>query len=133
VVSTPGSTLTPAASSQLAGTGARFRPRELPAADAAAFVRAGIGNVLPSYQVDVLADTSAAEARERIGRWTTVTEAGPGRCRIQLTTDSLDWAVMGLGVLGASFEVVSPPELVDRLHDWGRRFSQAAEPIAPPA
>ena len=116
-----------------AGTGARFRPRDLPAADAAAFVRAGIGNVLPSYQVDVLAGTSATAARERIGRWTTVTEAGPGRCRIQLTTDSLDWAIMGLGVLGASFEVTSPPELVDRLHDWGRRFSQAAGPTAPPA
>ncbi|HEY3954106.1 MAG TPA: YafY family protein [Streptosporangiaceae bacterium] len=114
------------------GTGARFRPRELPAADAAAFVRAGIGNVLPSYQVEVLAGTSAATARQRIGRWTTVTGAGPGRCRIRLTADSLDWVVMGLGVLGASFEVVSPPELLDRLHDWGRRFSEAASAGASP-
>ncbi len=36
--------------------------------------------------------------------------------------------IMALGVVGANFQVVSPPELIDRIHDWGRRFSQAGEP-----
>src|SRR6266704_2198497 len=53
------------------GTGARFRPRELPAADAAAFVQAGIGNVTAVYQVEVLVDAPAATVRERFGRWAT--------------------------------------------------------------
>ena len=59
------------------GTGARFRQRELPAADAAAFVRAGIGNVLAVYDVEVLIDAPAAAVRERIGRWSSVEECGP--------------------------------------------------------
>ena len=48
------------------GTGARFRPRELPAADAAAFVRAGIGSATAVYEVEALADAPAATVRERV-------------------------------------------------------------------
>ena len=107
------------------GTAARFRPRELPAADAAAFVRAGIGNVLAVYDVEVLIDAPAAAVRERIGRWATVEEAGAARSRVRMTADSLDWPVMALGAVGADFEVLSPPELADQVRDWGRRFSRA--------
>jgi predicted DNA-binding transcriptional regulator YafY len=108
-----------------AGTGARFRPRELPAADAAAFVRAGIDNVADVYQVEVLVDAPAAAVRERIGRWSTVEDIDVIRCRVRMTADSLDWPTMALGAVGADFQVVSPPELLDRVRDWGRRFSQA--------
>ena len=110
------------------GTGARFRPRELPAADAADFVRAGIGSVSAVYDVEVLIDAPAGAVRERIGRWATVENAGPGRCRIRMTADSLDWPTMALGAVGAGFEVVSPPELADHVRDWGRRFSRAGGP-----
>jgi predicted DNA-binding transcriptional regulator YafY len=106
-------------------TGARFRPRELPAADAAAFVRAGIDSVSAVYNVEVLIDAPAGVVRERIGRWATVENAGPGRCRIRMTADSIDWPTMALGAVGADFEVLSPPELADRVRDWGRRFSRA--------
>jgi predicted DNA-binding transcriptional regulator YafY len=110
-----------------AGTGARFLPRELPAADAAAFVRASIGTALATgYEVEVLVDASAAAVHKRIGRWCTVDEDGAGRCRVRMSTDSLDWAVMALGVAGAEFRVLSPPELADQVRDWGRRFSLAA-------
>jgi hypothetical protein len=43
-----------------------------------------------------------------------------------MTADSLDWPVMALGAVGAGFHVISPPELLDRVRDWGRRFSQAS-------
>jgi predicted DNA-binding transcriptional regulator YafY len=108
------------------GTGNRFRPRELPAADAAAFVRAGIENVTAGYEVEVLVDAPAAAVRERIGRWSTVEDIGAARCRVRMTADSLDWPVMALGAVGADFQVVSPAELLDRVRDWGRRFSQAS-------
>jgi predicted DNA-binding transcriptional regulator YafY len=108
-------------------TGARFGPRELPATDAAAFVRAGIDNVLAAYDVEVLVHAPAAAVRERIGRWSTVEEAGAARCRVRMTADSLDWPTMALGAVGADFEVISPPELLDRVRDWGRRFSQAGQ------
>jgi predicted DNA-binding transcriptional regulator YafY len=107
------------------GTGAPFRPRELPAADAAEFVRAGIGNVMAAYDVEVLIDAPAQDVRERIGRWSIVEDIGAARCRVRMTPDSLDWPLMALGVVGAEFQVISPPELLDRVRDWGGRFSRA--------
>ena len=107
------------------GTGARYRPRELPAADAATFVRAGIDQVRAAYQVEVLIEAPGAAVRERIGRWASVEDIGATRCRVRMTPDSLDWPIMALGAIGAHFQVVSPPELLHRVHAWGRRFSQA--------
>jgi predicted DNA-binding transcriptional regulator YafY len=106
-------------------TGARFRPRPLPAGDAAAFVREGIGRSQPGYQVEALVQAPAAAVRRRIGQWATVQEEGPDRCRVRMTTDSLDWPALALGVAGADFRVLAPPELAAQLRDWGRRFSQA--------
>ena len=108
------------------GTGVRFRPRDLPAADAAAFVRAGLTGMPRPYRVDVLVEARAAAVRERVGRWSTVEEVGAGRCRVRMTTDSLDWPMMVLGVVGADFRVLGPPELLDRVGDWGDRFVRAA-------
>jgi predicted DNA-binding transcriptional regulator YafY len=107
------------------GSGARFRPRTLPTPDAAAFVRAGIENLTSSYEVEILIEAAAPSVRDRIGRWATVEEAGAGRCRVRMTTDSLDWPTMALGTVGADFQVISPPELLAQVHDWGHRFSRA--------
>ncbi|KAB8179350.1 helix-turn-helix transcriptional regulator [Microbispora catharanthi] len=106
-------------------TGYRFRPRDLPAADAAEFVRAGLDNLPRPYRVEVLVDAPATIARERIGRYCTVEEVDAGHCRVRMTTHSLDWPIMSLGVLGAEFRVIEPPELLDRIHDWGARFQRA--------
>ncbi|GAA5197330.1 YafY family protein [Rugosimonospora acidiphila] len=106
------------------GTGTRFRPRELPAADAAEFVRTSLGNLPHPYRVEVLVDAPAAAVREKIGRWSTVEELDAEHCRVRMTADSLDWATMALGVLGADFRVLHPPELLEQIHDWGARFSQ---------
>jgi predicted DNA-binding transcriptional regulator YafY len=107
------------------GTGSRFRPRELPAADAAAFVRASLDNLPHPYGVEVLVDASATTVRERIGRWSTVEEVDAEHCRVRMTTESLDWPIMALGVLGADFRVLDPPELLDQIHNWGARFNRA--------
>ena len=109
-------------------TGARFRPRELPAADAADFVRRNITATAPrSWQVEVMVEAPAAVIRERLGRWATVQEAGPDRCRVTMrATESLSWPMMALGVAGADFQVLSPPELAEMVADWGTRFSRAA-------
>ncbi|GAA1892801.1 helix-turn-helix transcriptional regulator [Streptantibioticus ferralitis] len=107
------------------GTGSRFRPRVLPAADAAEFVRASLDGLPRPYRVEVLVEAPAAAVRERIGRWSTVEEVDAERCRMLMTTDSLDWPAMALGVLGADFRVLDPPELLDRIHDWGARFNRA--------
>jgi predicted DNA-binding transcriptional regulator YafY len=108
------------------GTGTRFRPRALPAADAAAFVRAGVDSVITAYDVEVLVQAPAAAVRQRIGQWAAVQDIDATSCRVRMTADSLDWPVMALGAAGAGFQVVSPPELLDRVRDWGHRFSQAS-------
>jgi predicted DNA-binding transcriptional regulator YafY len=107
-------------------TGARFRPRELPADDAAAFVRAGIRNLPTPYEVEVLFDAPAEAVRARVGRWVSVEEAGEGRCRMRMSTDSLDWAALAVGSGAAEFRVVGPPALREHLRAWGRRFTRAA-------
>jgi predicted DNA-binding transcriptional regulator YafY len=106
-------------------TGARFRTRELPTADAAEFVRAGIDARHTSYAVEALIRAPASTVREQVGRWATVEDTGDGQCVLRMTSDSLDWPTMALGAVGAEFEVRSPPELVDHVRDWGRRFSAA--------
>lgn len=112
----------------LRSTGIRFRPRQLPAADAAAFVRAGIDHLPLPYDVEALVDAPAGEVRDRFGRWAEVEDVDPGRCRLRMSTDSLDWPAMALGSVGAEFTVVSPPELLVHLRDWAERFGRAAAP-----
>jgi predicted DNA-binding transcriptional regulator YafY len=106
-------------------TGTRFRPRQLPAEDAAAFVRKGIDNVPVSYDVRVTVHAPAEAVRPVIGRWARVEAAGDQRCVVAMRTDSLDWPAMAMGAVGADFTVHSPPELLAHVRDWGQRFSTA--------
>ena len=109
------------------GTGVRFRARELPGGDAAAFVRAGVQSARTGYDIEVIVEAPAPVVRERIGRWASVTEIDAGRCRVRMTADMLEWPVLGLGMVGADFQVISPPELIEWMRDWGARFSRAGQ------
>src|SRR6266851_3325984 len=54
-------------------TGMRFHPRQLPAADPAAFVRAGIEHVAATqYTVEALVHAPASSIRTRVGQWATI-------------------------------------------------------------
>jgi predicted DNA-binding transcriptional regulator YafY len=106
-------------------TGAHAIPRDLPAENAAAFVRSSIETATSRYQVEVLIDAPAAVVRERVGPWGTLDDVGSGQCRFHMISDSLDWPTMVLGNAGAEFEVVSPPELVDHLRGRARLFERA--------
>jgi hypothetical protein len=112
-------------------TGARFRPRALPAADAAEFVRAGANAAPGIWQVRAVIEAPAAVIRKRIGRWATIEEDGPDRCLVTMTPgDQLDWPVIALGLAGADFRVIDSPELTERVRDWGHRFTRAVQPPA---
>jgi predicted DNA-binding transcriptional regulator YafY len=108
-------------------TGARFRPRELPATDAVSFVRAGIRAMPTTYRVSALVHASPAQVRARIGTWAEVEPAGEDRCRIRMNAEQLEWPAMALGVLDAEFEQVTPPEFVEYLRGWSSRFGRALE------
>lgn len=111
------------------GTGQRFRPRELPAEDAAAFVRAGIGGMPAPYEVEALVRAPADRVRAAIGRWAQVSEAedgsGGSAALVRMRADSLDWPAMALGSVGAEFTVLDPPAMSEYLRDWGERFIRA--------
>lgn len=119
-------------------TGVRFRPRDLPAPDAAAYVTAAVGRRSDVVEVEFLVTLPADRVRAEIGRWASVTEADAG-CRVRMRTDSLHWPAMAIGVLGAqvgeaavpTVTVVSPPELLDHLRSWARTFEHA-DAAAPP-
>jgi predicted DNA-binding transcriptional regulator YafY len=111
----------------VAPTGQRFRPRELPGGDAAAFVRAGVAAAPTGpYTVDALVRAPAGPVRERIGEWATVSPAGADACRVRLVADGFDWPAFALALTGADFTVLGPPEMVAHARDWGRRFTRGA-------
>jgi predicted DNA-binding transcriptional regulator YafY len=110
-------------------TGMRFHPRELPAADAVSFVRAGIQNLPTRRRIEVLVHAPGATVRTRVGQWVTVEDVDDSRCRLRMTVDNLDWPALTLGAVGADFEVVRPPELIDHIRDWGARFTRATATV----
>ena len=106
-------------------TGVRFRTRELPTADAATFVRAGIEAQPTSHTVEVRIHAPAAVVEARIGRWATTEPIDDQHCLLRMTADTLDWPAMALGSIGAEFTVLAPPELVEHLREWAARFGRA--------
>ncbi len=100
-------------------TGARFRPRELPGGDPAAWLRDRLNDVRSRYDVAVLLAADAGRVRSFVGQWGRVEELDAGRCRLRMGVDDLGWPVMVLGALGAPFTVESPSELVDRAREAG--------------
>ena len=112
-------------------TGARFRPRELPAEDAGAFVRSRLDRTPSGWAVEVLLDAPVTAVQERVGRWGTAEPAEDGRCILRMQVDSLDWPAMVLGGIGADVEVVAPPELYDLLRGWAQTFDRATHSSRP--
>jgi predicted DNA-binding transcriptional regulator YafY len=110
-------------------TGQRFRTRELPASDAASFVRQGIDQLRSAYEVEVLISAPARRVRDLVGRWGDVTPIDDMRCRLIMRAESLDWPAMALGTLGAPFQVVRPPELTHLLAAWSDLFAVAVQPF----
>jgi predicted DNA-binding transcriptional regulator YafY len=106
-------------------TGVRFSPRELPAKDAVAFVRASFGNIATTHAVEALVHAPAETVRGQVGQWAKVEEVDAQRCRLRMSVDNLDWPTLALGSVGAEFEVLHPPELVERIREWGLRFTRA--------
>ncbi|MBA3744968.1 YafY family protein [Sporichthya sp.] len=106
-------------------TGARFAPRTPPGGDAAEYVKSSIVGLRDPHQVVVDVRAPAEAVRARIGRWATVTETGPERCRVEMAADQLEWPAMALGSLGAEFTVVEPAEFHAYLRDWSQRFARA--------
>ncbi len=108
-------------------TGVRFRPRALPADDAASFVRESLGSIAPApVEIEVVIRASVAHVTAAIGQWVSAEAIDHETTRAHMTSDGFDWALLALGVVDAEFTVVSPPEFAERARIWGERFVAAA-------
>jgi predicted DNA-binding transcriptional regulator YafY len=107
-------------------TGFRFRQRDLPADDAAAFVQQGIASAHQLTDVTVRVAASADEVRRHTGRWADVTSIDEQHCLLEMKVDTFNWPAMLLGAIDADFDVLRPPELGDHLRAIGDRFRTSA-------
>ncbi len=104
-------------------TGVRFRPRELPTADAAAYVRAAFGGQrAPLHRIEFRVAAPVEHVRAAIGRYARI-EADGASTLVRMEVDSLDWPAMAIAVLDAEVTVVEPAELVTHAARWARNLT----------
>ncbi|WP_370326728.1 helix-turn-helix transcriptional regulator [Euzebya sp.] len=122
--------------SDVVRTDRRFRPRPLPADDAATFVAEGFDRLAASTRTTVRVRVAApAEVVAAVvRRWGEVEARGAEHCELRMVVDpgdrGLDWAVFALGSVDADFEVIEPPALTDALARWADRFTRAVQRTA---
>jgi predicted DNA-binding transcriptional regulator YafY len=93
-------------------------------------VRESIARRPYAIEAEVVVHGPAAEVAARAHRPVDEVETiAPGRCRLRLSADNLEWLALRVALLGFEFEFVDvPSELVDKLRCWpgsGRRPSSA--------
>ena len=110
-----------------------FEPRSLPADDIGAYVRDRVGSAGATIPVEILVEASCEEVMGRFGRVGTVEPLGDGTCRGRLTVDGFHWIGIVLGMLGAPFTVVEPPELTMYLRDLAQFLAVNVADVTPGA
>ncbi|MFI0356346.1 helix-turn-helix transcriptional regulator [Actinomadura sp. 9N407] len=108
-------------------TGVRSAPRELPAEDAAAFVKRSLAASRPAARAVLTVHAPASVLADRFR----VTEAevepvDERTCTLRTSADSLEWTALRIAFLELEFTVREPPELAARLRDLGTRLVRAA-------
>lgn len=107
-------------------TTARFQPRPPPDGGFAAYVSRSVAYLPYTHQARIILHGSLETLAERIPQSAGVLErAGEDRCLFSTGSHSLDLLCVYLTMAGVDFEVVDPPELVDRLQEMKRRFARA--------
>ncbi|WP_194836271.1 YafY family protein [Nocardia sp. XZ_19_369] len=113
---------------QVLPTAARFAPRELPAADPAAYVagrRTDWGT--PTFRLSVTIHAPAQRIAGRLGDDPgDLVAIDENSCRLDTRRDdSPEWLAHRLITLGADFEVHEPPELLRQLRTVSARIERA--------
>ncbi|MEV0700801.1 YafY family protein [Saccharopolyspora sp. NPDC050389] len=109
-------------------TGVRTAPRELPAEDAAAFIRQKLFGLAPTYRAVATLHAPVEQISARLGDQVDLEPIDEHSCLLRSRTDTLDWLAFRLIQLGCEFEVHEPAELVEHLRELGARVSRAAGP-----
>jgi predicted DNA-binding transcriptional regulator YafY len=109
--------------------GIRFRPRQLPADNAAAFVAASMAAMPVPFEATIVATGSDTAIRNLIRYASAKVEAiDDTRCRVMIRSDSRPWVVTVVALLATEFEVVveGPADLVADVKRLGLRLRAVA-------
>jgi predicted DNA-binding transcriptional regulator YafY len=109
--------------------GVRFRPRELPAQNAAAFVAASIAAMPVPFEATIIATGSDAAVRNLVRYANAKVEAiDDANCRVLIRSESLAWLVTVAALLATEFEIVieKPADLVAHVKRLGLRLRAVA-------
>lgn len=106
--------------------GPRFTPRPLPGdGDLVSWVARGVEEAPWRFRARVVVHASAAHVRTRLPLPVEVTDLGADRCSFEPGSDDPETLAMYLGLLGADFELVGAPELLDALRVMASRYQHA--------
>jgi predicted DNA-binding transcriptional regulator YafY len=114
--------------SETRSVGHRFRLRELPAEDVAAYVASKTRQVQMKVTGRVVVHAPASVVEQRMGSWTqgSIEPLGEDRCRVQIGARSPGDIAFWLGALDCDFEVEGSPELADAVRRISDRYARAA-------
>src|SRR6478672_5285188 len=107
--------------------GHRFRVRELPAEDIAAYVASKTRQVQMKVTGRVVVHAPASVVEQQIGSWTqgSIEPLGEDRCRVQIGARSPQDIAFWLGALDCDFEVEDSPDLADAVRRVSERYARA--------
>jgi predicted DNA-binding transcriptional regulator YafY len=105
----------------------RFAPREPPAEDIAAYVSRAVSATRDRYQARVVLHAPLAEVEPRVPPTVgTLEPIDARRCLLYTGSDWLAGLAVYVAEIGVDFEVLDPPEFVERVKDLAGRFGRAA-------
>ncbi len=109
-------------------TGPRFTPRPLPSdQEIAEQVARGAGQATWRYRARVIVHAPAEHVRSRLPVPVEVEAVDRDRCVFEPGSDHPEMLALYLGLLGADFEVLDSPELVDALRGLTARYQRAID------
>jgi predicted DNA-binding transcriptional regulator YafY len=112
-------------------SGVGFTPRELPAKDAAAYVKQSITAAPNRFEARVTLHAAADEIARRVPPyWGTIVPIDGRTCEYRTGDDDLGWLAVRITMLGVDFVVQEPPELVEQLRSLASRLERAAAGLA---
>jgi predicted DNA-binding transcriptional regulator YafY len=114
---------------ELFATGARFTPRELPAGNAAEYLRQSMYRRQKTYEFEATFAAPADFVAARLPHWFAAPEPlDDHTCRLRgAADDSVEWLAVRLALVDCEFTVHRPDELVACIRDLGARLSRAAD------
>jgi len=112
-----------------APTGVPFTPRGLPGGDPVTYVERSLSSTPHRFEARVILAAPAEQIRDSLpGGWGSVESIDDRSCGYRTGDDDLDWLALRIAMLGADFEIVEPPELVERLRALADRVGRAVGP-----